>query len=231
MDNDRICDSIIDKILRNLVECEMAVCDLSSRNPNVMYELGIRQAYGKKVVLIQDEKSQPIFDVSAINTIFYNSKRTYEDVIASQNEISEAILSTAKEDSISLMSIAKIPSASAEAQSKSDDKQIYEVMLSSILNSVRRLERSQMTQNRKFNDSIIQKDYVLARYFDLQNDIDKAIGREKVNKDELDYYRRKISFFIRELRHDSNMLSEEQKDILDSAINIQNKLQTMIDEI
>ncbi|MFQ9058939.1 MAG: hypothetical protein ACLR5P_10240 [[Eubacterium] siraeum] len=157
VDNDRICDSIIDKILRNLVECEMAVCDLSSRNPNVMYELGIRQAYGKKVVLIQDEKSQPIFDVSAINTIFYNSKRTYEDVIASQNEISEAILSTAKEDSISLMSIAKIPSASAEAQSKSDDKQIYEVMLSSILNSVRRLERSQMTQNRKFNDSIIQK--------------------------------------------------------------------------
>lgn len=100
--------------------------------------------------------------MSAINTIFYNSKRTYEDVIASQNEISEAILSTAKEDSISLMSIAKIPSASAEAQSKSDDKQIYEVMLSSILNSVRRLERSQMTQNRKFNDSIIQKDYVLA---------------------------------------------------------------------
>lgn len=209
----------------------MAVCDLSSRNPNVMYELGIRQAYGKKVVLIQDEKSQPIFDVSAINTIFYNSKRTYEDVIASQNEISEAILSTAKENSISLMSIAKIPSASAEAQSKSDDKQIYEVMLSSILNSVRRLERSQMTQNRKFNDSIIQKDYVLARYFDLQNDIDKAIGREKVNKDELDYYRRKISFFIRELRHDSNILSEEQKDILDSAINIQNKLQTIIDEI
>ena len=222
---------IIDKILRNLVECEMAVCDLSSRNPNVMYELGIRQAYGKKVVLIQDEKSQPIFDVSAINTIFYNSKRTYEDVIASQNEISEAILSTAKEDSISLMSIAKIPSASAEAQSKSDDKQIYEVMLSSILNSVRRLERSQMTQNRKFNDSIVQKDYVLARYFDLQNDIDKAIGRGIVDKDELDYYRRKISFFIRELRHDSNMLSEEQKDILDSAINIRNKLQTMIDEI
>ena len=88
-----------------------------------------------------------------------------------------------------------------------------------------------MTQNRKFNDSIIQKDYVLARYFDLQNDIDKAIGREKVNKDELDYYRRKISFFIRELRHDSNILSEEQKDILDSAINIQNKLQTIIDEI
>lgn len=231
VDDDRICDSIIDKILRNLVECEMAVCDLSSRNPNVMYELGIRQAYGKKVVLIQDEKSQPIFDVSAINTVFYNSRRIYEDVIASQNNISEAIISTAKEDSISLMSIANMRPATIEAQSENDDKQISEKLLLSILSTVRRLEQSQVMQSRKLNVPITSNDYILARYFDLQNDIDKAISRQKVDKDELDYYRRKISFFISELLHDSNMLSDEQKDILASAINNRNKLQTMIDEI
>lgn len=231
VDDDRICDSIIDKILRNLVECEMAVCDLSSRNPNVMYELGIRQAYGKKVVLIQDEKSQPIFDVSAINTVFYNSRRIYEDVIASQNNISEAIISTAKEDSISLMSIANMRPATIEVQSENDDKQISEKLLLSILSTVRRLEQSQVMQSRKLNVPITSNDYILARYFDLQNDIDKAISRQKVDKDELDYYRRKISFFISELLHDSNMLSDEQKDILASAINIRNKLQTMIDEI
>lgn len=231
VDDDRICDSIIDKILRNLVECEMAVCDLSSRNPNVMYELGIRQAYGKKVLLIQDEKSQPIFDVSAINTVFYNSRRIYEDVIASQNNISEAIISTAKEDSISLMSIANMRPATIEAQSENDDKQISEKLLLSILSTVRRLEQSQVMQSRKLNVPITSNDYILARYFDLQNDIDKAISRQKVDKDELDYYRRKISFFISELLHDSNMLSDEQKDILASAINIRNKLQTMIDEI
>jgi hypothetical protein len=209
----------------------MAVCDLSSRNPNVMYELGIRQAYGKKVVLIQDEKSQPIFDVSAINTVFYNSRRIYEDVIASQNNISEAIISTAKEDSISLMSIANMRPATIEAQSENDDKQISEKLLLSILSTVRRLEQSQVMQSRKLNVPITSNDYILARYFDLQNDIDKAISRQKVDKDELDYYRRKISFFISELLHDSNMLSDEQKDILASAINIRNKLQTMIDEI
>lgn len=88
-----------------------------------------------------------------------------------------------------------------------------------------------MMQSRKLNVPITPNDYILARYFDLQNDIDKAISRQKVDKDELDYYRRKISFFISELRHDSNMLSDEQKDILASAINIRNKLQTMIDEI
>ena len=231
VDDDRICDSIIDKILRNLVECEMAVCDLSSRNPNVMYELGIRQAYGKKVVLIQDEKSQPIFDVSAINTVFYNSRRIYEDVIASQNNISEAIISTAKEDSISLMSIANMRPATIEVQSENDDKQISEKLLLSILSAVRRLEQSQVMQSRKLNVPITSNDYILARYFDLQNDIDKAISRQKVDKDELNYYRRNISFFISELLRDSNMLSDEQKDILASAINIRNKLQTMIDEI
>lgn len=231
VDDDRICDSIIDKILRNLVECEMAVCDLSSRNPNVMYELGIRQAYGKKVVLIQDEKSQPIFDVSAINTVFYNSRRIYEDVIASQNNISEAIISTAKEDSISLMSIANMRPATIEVQSENDDKQISEKLLLSILSTVRRLEQSQVMQSRKLNVPITSNDYILARYFDLQNDIDKAISRQKVDKDELNYFRRKISFFISELLHDSNMMSDEQKDILASAINIRNKLQTMIDEI
>lgn len=69
-DSNQICDSIMQKILKNLVECDMAICDLSSRNPNVMYELGIRQAYGKKVVLIQDDATDKIFDVAGINTVF-----------------------------------------------------------------------------------------------------------------------------------------------------------------
>ena len=31
---------IIVDILRNALNCEMAICDLSARNPNVFYELG-----------------------------------------------------------------------------------------------------------------------------------------------------------------------------------------------
>lgn len=196
VDDDRICDSIIDKILHNLVECEMAVCDLSSRNPNVMYELGIRQAYGKKVVLIQDEKSQHIFDISAINTVFYNSRRVYEDVIASQNEISEAIMSTAKEDSISLMSIANMRSASIETQSKMDDKQISEMMLRSVLNSIKRLE-----------DRITRDDYSISNLSTMENEnwnwlttiCDKAnlyINNPNADFDEMVGFRREVERFI-----------------------------------
>ncbi len=82
---------------------------------------------------------------------FYNSRRIYEDVIASQNNISEAIISTAKEDSISLMSIANMRPATIEVQSENDDKQISEKLLLSILSAVRRLEQSQVMQSRKLN--------------------------------------------------------------------------------
>lgn len=36
-------------IIKNIIESEMAICDLSSRNPNVLYELGIRQAFNLPV--------------------------------------------------------------------------------------------------------------------------------------------------------------------------------------
>lgn len=56
VDENKLCDPIIGKIFSALQECPMALCDLSNRNPNVLYELGIRQAYDKPVVLVQDEK-------------------------------------------------------------------------------------------------------------------------------------------------------------------------------
>lgn len=140
VDEDGICDSIINKILKNLTECEMAICDLSSRNPNVMYELGIRQAFGKKVVLIQDEKTDKIFDVSGINTIFYNSNRVYEDVVSSQDEISAAIKDTFENGDISLLSLAKIAPASTESKPLNNNDEMM-IILRSIMSKISSLEK------------------------------------------------------------------------------------------
>ena len=41
-------------VLQKLIESPMAICDLSSRNPNVLFELGLRQAFDKPVVLVQE---------------------------------------------------------------------------------------------------------------------------------------------------------------------------------
>lgn len=64
---------IIVDILKNALNCDMAICDLSARNPNVFYELGFRQAFDKKTVLMIDDKTDRPFDISAIRSISYVS--------------------------------------------------------------------------------------------------------------------------------------------------------------
>ncbi len=39
---------IVIDILKKILESEFVLCDLSAKNPNVFYELGIRQAFNKK---------------------------------------------------------------------------------------------------------------------------------------------------------------------------------------
>ena len=58
----------------------MAICDLSSRNPNVLYELGIRQAFNKPVSLIKDAKTIRIFDIQGFRDIVYDESLRIDSV-------------------------------------------------------------------------------------------------------------------------------------------------------
>lgn len=140
-DSNQICDSIMQKILKNLVECDMAICDLSSRNPNVMYELGIRQAYGKKVVLVQDDVTDKIFDVAGIKTVFYKRDRLYENVIKAKDDIANAIKETYANGSFSLMSIANLENATVD-NSKVDEAVFGRFMMKSIYSKLDAMEDS-----------------------------------------------------------------------------------------
>lgn len=140
-DSNQICDPIMQKILKNLIECDMAICDLSSRNPNVMYELGIRQAYGKKVVLVQDDATDKIFDVAGINTVFYKRDRLYENVIKAKDDIANAIKETYANGSFSLMSIANLENATVD-NSKIDEFVLDRLMIKSIYSKLDAIEDS-----------------------------------------------------------------------------------------
>lgn len=139
VDENNICDSIICKIFRAIQECPMAICDLSNRNPNVLYELGLRQAYDKPVVLIQDDLTERIFDVSGINTVFYRSGRLYEDVIEARDNIKKAIIATKKGDIHSVIQIVKASAASISEDnlSKNDRTEILLQQLFSLLNDIK----------------------------------------------------------------------------------------------
>ncbi|NML63636.1 hypothetical protein HHL22_00275 [Hymenobacter sp. RP-2-7] len=102
-------------ILKRLLDAPMAICDLSSRNPNVLFELGIRQAFDKPVVLIQEKNTPRIFDISPLRAIDYKPELKYREVLTDQDVIAEAIIATAniKPESGSINSLIQLLSLSA----------------------------------------------------------------------------------------------------------------------
>ena len=83
-------------IVKNLIAAPLCICDMSSRNPNVMFELGLRQAFRLPTVLIADDITPQIFDVSPIRCMGYNHELKYRDVRNDQERLSKVIIETIK---------------------------------------------------------------------------------------------------------------------------------------
>lgn len=58
-------------IIQNLANNPIVICDVSGKNPNVMFELGIRLAFDKATIIIKDDKTDYSFDTSVIQHIPY----------------------------------------------------------------------------------------------------------------------------------------------------------------
>ncbi|GAB7048522.1 hypothetical protein [Catenuloplanes indicus] len=62
------------EIVKNLVQSDLVLCDVSTLNANVMLELGIRIALNRSICLIRDNLTTQLpFDMSIINTYEYSS--------------------------------------------------------------------------------------------------------------------------------------------------------------
>lgn len=81
-------------IIKNILQCEMAICDLSSRNPNVLYELGIRQAFNLPVTLIKDIKTKRVFDIQGFRDIEYDETLRIDTVETTIQDLSEVLKNT-----------------------------------------------------------------------------------------------------------------------------------------
>lgn len=58
-------------IVRHIYYDDIIVCDVSAKNPNVMFELGLRLAFDKPTVIIKDDKTDYSFDTSPLEHLTY----------------------------------------------------------------------------------------------------------------------------------------------------------------
>lgn len=103
---------IIIDILRHIVEAPIAICDLSTRNPNVLYELGIRHAFNLPVVLMKDSRTDRVFDVQGIRTLDYDKTLRIDSVHRDTQALSKVLTTTINGSSdvnsiVQLLGIAK----------------------------------------------------------------------------------------------------------------------------
>jgi len=67
-------DIIHARIIENIEKTDLILCDMSTLNPNVFFELGIRTAVDKPVCMVVDDLTEKIpFDTSIINYHKYKS--------------------------------------------------------------------------------------------------------------------------------------------------------------
>src|SRR5262245_51569427 len=59
------------RIIQNLYDNPIAVVDVSAKNPNVMFELGMRLAFDKPTIIVKDDKTAYSFDTAPIEHLPY----------------------------------------------------------------------------------------------------------------------------------------------------------------
>lgn len=85
---------IHERIVNNIYNDEIVVCDVSSKNPNVMFELGLRLAFDKPTIIIKDEKTGYSFDTGVIEHLNYPSSLRFNNIVDFKKELVKKINAT-----------------------------------------------------------------------------------------------------------------------------------------
>ncbi len=64
--------SIVKQIITDLVMSSVVVADLTDANPNVYWELGVRQSFRHRTILIAQNDTELPFDIKDSGTLFYD---------------------------------------------------------------------------------------------------------------------------------------------------------------
>lgn len=82
------------RIVQNIYSSDIVICDVSCKNSNVMFELGMRLAFDKPTILIKDDKTDFSFDTSVIEHLLYPRDLRFSRVVSFKKSLAEKITAT-----------------------------------------------------------------------------------------------------------------------------------------
>jgi len=200
-------------ILRNVIESPIAICDMSAKNPNVFYELGMRQAFDLPTVLLRDETTDAPFDINGLRYVTYRKGMKHRDVISAIQELTETLKDTyeKRDDKTEINSLIRLMDFAGPAKlnhieltAEARQEKLNEFQFKEIQGSIESLQQSQSLMMEKL-------DYTARLTRKLESSgCEDNIGNRENNLE---------SSFIELVN--SNEVKEKRRDFLRSRLNPQ----------
>ncbi len=82
------------RIVQGVYGKDIVVCDVSGKNPNVMFELGMRLAFDKPTVIIKDDKTDYSFDTGPIEHLTYPRDLRFSRMVDFKQQLASKVKAT-----------------------------------------------------------------------------------------------------------------------------------------
>ncbi|WP_155846182.1 RNA helicase [Celeribacter ethanolicus] len=82
------------RIVQNIYDADIVVCDVSGKNANVMFELGLRLAFDKPAIVLKDDQTSYSFDTSPIEHLEYPRDLRYNEIIDLKKKLASRLKAT-----------------------------------------------------------------------------------------------------------------------------------------
>jgi hypothetical protein len=82
------------RIVQNIYSAEIVVCDVSCKNSNVMFELGMRLAFDKPTVIIKDDQTDYSFDTGIIEHLTYPRDLRFSKIVSFKKALADKVRAT-----------------------------------------------------------------------------------------------------------------------------------------
>jgi hypothetical protein len=79
-------------IIKNILECEIVICDVSTKNAHALYGFAIRQAINLPVALMKDMRTQIMFNIQEFSHVEYDESLRVDTVQKEITALSDVLI-------------------------------------------------------------------------------------------------------------------------------------------